>query len=163
MPVLEEFEPQLLLVSAGFDAAEGDPQGKMRVSPAGFAEMTRRLLPSFDGKLVLVLEGGYVPDVTAACAAAVVRELLVASKALSQTESEPKRRQGGGWGTLTPDLLREVVAIQRPFWASLRTEEHRELVESYFDDRSKRCGRGKRTQFADSAYPSGSPPARQRA
>ena len=43
-PALAAFAPDLVLVSAGFDAAEGDLQGKMRVTPAGFAEMTARLL-----------------------------------------------------------------------------------------------------------------------
>ena len=44
MPILEEFGPCLMLVSAGFDAGEGDVQGKMRVSPSGFGAFTRELM-----------------------------------------------------------------------------------------------------------------------
>ena len=58
-PALAAFAPDLVLVSAGFDAAEGDLQGKMRVTPAGFAEMTARLLRT-RVPLALALEGGYI-------------------------------------------------------------------------------------------------------
>ena len=57
-PAIRSFDPDLLLVSAGFDAAAGDPVGGMRVSEAGFRELaarSRRLC----GRLALVLEGGY--------------------------------------------------------------------------------------------------------
>ena len=57
-PAIERFEPDLLLVSAGFDAAAGDPIGGMAVTPDGFRAMagrTRGLAP----RRALVLEGGY--------------------------------------------------------------------------------------------------------
>jgi acetoin utilization deacetylase AcuC-like enzyme len=57
-PAVERFEPDLLLVAAGFDAAAGDPLGGMQVTRAGFralAERTRGLAP----RRALVLEGGY--------------------------------------------------------------------------------------------------------
>eukprot|EP00879_Flechtneria_rotunda_P020430 GHRR01021494.1.p1 GENE.GHRR01021494.1~~GHRR01021494.1.p1 ORF type:complete len:180 (+),score=50.36 GHRR01021494.1:238-777(+) len=60
-PIISQFDPQIVLVSAGFDAAEGDFLGKCLVSPAGFAAMTQRLQRYAGGKMVLVLEGGYVP------------------------------------------------------------------------------------------------------
>lgn len=43
-------------MSAGYDAAEGDELGKMKVSPAGFAHMTHMLSVLAGGKLVLALE-----------------------------------------------------------------------------------------------------------
>jgi acetoin utilization deacetylase AcuC-like enzyme len=57
-PALEAFEPDLLLVSAGFDAAAGDPIGGMRLTEEGFAALARRagmICP----QTALVLEGGY--------------------------------------------------------------------------------------------------------
>ncbi|WIA41969.1 hypothetical protein OEZ86_009272 [Tetradesmus obliquus] len=60
-PIIEQFDPQLVLISAGFDAADGDFLGLCRVSPAGFAAMTQRLQQHAGGKVVAVLEGGYVP------------------------------------------------------------------------------------------------------
>lgn len=66
MPIAYEFNPQLVigtqlldlanLVSAGFDAAAGDPIGGCEVTPAGYAHMTHMLMPLAEGKLVLALE-----------------------------------------------------------------------------------------------------------
>ena len=77
MPILREFDPQLLLISAGFDAAEGDVQGKMRMTPQGFARMTSQLfsLPTTCAPVV-VFEGGYHLEQSAACAEAVLAEML---------------------------------------------------------------------------------------
>ena len=67
LPALDRFAPELLIVSAGFDAWRGDPLGGLRVSEAGFAAAGRDLAESAarfcDGNLLAVLEGGY--DVTA--------------------------------------------------------------------------------------------------
>lgn len=59
MPVAYEFQPDLVLVSAGFDAGCNDPLGGCNVTPSGFAQMTHLLKSLAMGKLVLVLEGGY--------------------------------------------------------------------------------------------------------
>jgi acetoin utilization deacetylase AcuC-like enzyme len=62
-PLIATFDPDLLLVSAGFDAHLRDPLGSMRVTDAGFAAMARRLADALprgpDGRMGLVLEGGY--------------------------------------------------------------------------------------------------------
>ncbi|HEX2045724.1 MAG TPA: histone deacetylase [Gaiellaceae bacterium] len=58
VPALVRFAPDLLLVSAGFDAAAGDPLGGMEVSADGFRELAR-LAGSVCDRLALVLEGGY--------------------------------------------------------------------------------------------------------
>ena len=60
MPLAYKFQPELVLISAGFDAAAGDPLGQMRVTPRGYAHMTSSLKMIAGGKLVLVLEGGCV-------------------------------------------------------------------------------------------------------
>jgi acetoin utilization deacetylase AcuC-like enzyme len=63
IPVLRQFEPDLLLVSAGFDAHERDPLAQMRVTTPGFVWMTSALRDLADqlcgGRLALVTEGGY--------------------------------------------------------------------------------------------------------
>ena len=61
VPAVERFEPELVLVSAGFDAHEADPLASMRVTYAGFTELAERcagLARSF----AAVLEGGYNLD-----------------------------------------------------------------------------------------------------
>jgi acetoin utilization deacetylase AcuC-like enzyme len=63
LPVATAFRPQIILVSAGFDAHREDPLGGMRVTERGFAGMCSALVQLADslcsGRLVLVLEGGY--------------------------------------------------------------------------------------------------------
>lgn len=59
LPVLEQYQPQLLIVSAGFDAHRSDPIGGLRVTERGFAAMCSALKTQLKGKLVLLLEGGY--------------------------------------------------------------------------------------------------------
>ena len=57
--IAKAFDPELVLVSAGFDMAPGDPLGGCRVSPNGFFKITKQLMGLAQGKLVLVQEGGY--------------------------------------------------------------------------------------------------------
>lgn len=63
LPALEEFSPQLLLVSAGFDGHADDPLADLRYAEADFAWVTRRLVrvarAHAGGRLVAQLEGGY--------------------------------------------------------------------------------------------------------
>jgi len=63
LPVLRRFRPELILVSAGFDAHEDDPLASMRVTRAGFGAMAARVRAVADeiagGRLIVVLEGGY--------------------------------------------------------------------------------------------------------
>lgn len=62
-PAAQSFKPDFVLVSAGFDAHESDPLGKMKVTAKGYAELTRIVKGVADrhahGRLVTVLEGGY--------------------------------------------------------------------------------------------------------
>ncbi|MGF1632631.1 MAG: histone deacetylase [Phycisphaerae bacterium] len=63
LPALDKFKPQLILVSAGFDAHEQDPLAHLRMTEVGFEAVTRRLVEAAethcDGRLVSLLEGGY--------------------------------------------------------------------------------------------------------
>lgn len=63
VPVARRFEPELILVSCGFDIYNGDPLGAMEVSPAGFAYLTRVMVnlaeKLCEGRLLVTLEGGY--------------------------------------------------------------------------------------------------------
>jgi len=65
-PAVERFRPDLILVSAGFDAHAADPLGGMGMTDAGFARLATIVAGWSDalcgGRLVAVLEGGYDPD-----------------------------------------------------------------------------------------------------
>ncbi len=74
-PLIRAFAPQLVLVSAGFDAHRADPLATLRLSEAGFATMTaslRRACADVGAPLGLVLEGGYAVAALAGSMAAVV-------------------------------------------------------------------------------------------
>jgi acetoin utilization deacetylase AcuC-like enzyme len=80
-PLLRSFQPDHILVSAGFDAHECDPLGGMRLTARGFAAMASRLgaLASelCAGRLTLFLEGGYDLGALSESAEAVSRALSV--------------------------------------------------------------------------------------
>ena len=76
MPVAREFDPDLVIVAAGFDAAEGDPLGECHVTPECFGVLTRDLMTLANGKVVLALEGGYSLSATAASVASCMEALL---------------------------------------------------------------------------------------
>jgi len=65
-PKAIEFDPDFVLISAGFDAHKDDPLGGMNVTAGGFAEMTSIIKDiaekCCDGRIVSVLEGGYNLD-----------------------------------------------------------------------------------------------------
>lgn len=77
VPAVRRYEPQLLLVSAGFDAHARDPLGGMRLSERGFAELAGRVVALADelcgGRIAAVLEGGYDVDALARSVEAVIR------------------------------------------------------------------------------------------
>jgi acetoin utilization deacetylase AcuC-like enzyme len=77
LPAAREFEPRLVLVSAGFDAHREDPLAGCRLEDGSFAEMARHVrdfAERVDAPLGVVLEGGYEPAALARC----VRETLTA-------------------------------------------------------------------------------------
>ncbi|OSS47788.1 hypothetical protein B5807_06562 [Epicoccum nigrum] len=76
MPIASEFDPDLVIISAGFDAAEGDVLGGCFVTPACYGHMTHMLSRLAKGKLVVCLEGGYNLRSIARSALAVTRVLM---------------------------------------------------------------------------------------
>ncbi len=80
LPALDAFAPELLIVSAGFDAHRADPLADLRLETEDFGWITDLLLGVADrhcgGKLVSVLEGGYDLTALAASAALHVRRLM---------------------------------------------------------------------------------------
>jgi len=77
VPEIDEFRPQLLMLSAGFDAHRDDPLANIALSDEGFELMTGALVAAADhhcrGRVVSILEGGYNLPALGRC---VVRHLL---------------------------------------------------------------------------------------
>uniref|UniRef100_A0A672ZKH7 histone deacetylase n=1 Tax=Sphaeramia orbicularis TaxID=375764 RepID=A0A672ZKH7_9TELE len=78
MPIAHEFSPDLVLVSAGFDAVEGhsSPLGGYKVTAKCFGFLTRQLMSLAGGRVVLALEGGHdlkaICDASEACVSALL-------------------------------------------------------------------------------------------
>ncbi|XP_065142540.1 histone deacetylase 7 isoform X3 [Paramisgurnus dabryanus] len=117
MPIAQEFSPDVVLVSSGFDAAEGHsaPLGGYRVTAKCFGFLTRQLMTLAGGRVVLALEGGH--DLTAICDAseACVSALLGLEEPLAES-------------TLlqTPNAnavlsLQRVLQIQSQYWSSVKS------------------------------------------
>jgi acetoin utilization deacetylase AcuC-like enzyme len=84
LPAMDRFKPELILVSAGFDAHKDDPLASLNLLEDDFAWITRELLVLADrhcgGKLVSALEGGYNLEALGESVGAHVRELMGAKK-----------------------------------------------------------------------------------
>jgi acetoin utilization deacetylase AcuC-like enzyme len=80
LPALEAFQPELLVISAGFDAHKADPLAQLRLEASDFAWLTGELMrlarAQCQGRVVSLLEGGYDLDALAESAAAHVRALM---------------------------------------------------------------------------------------
>lgn len=153
MPVLGEFQPDIIAVSAGYDAAHNDPIGSnMHVSTAGFAHMTALLKNFVDqthGRIVLALEGGYNVHAVAQAIQASIRVLLgeeppalppinwfldeefsSLTKNMRETGLVMKRM------TFARDLA-NVLVVQRRYWSCLSPSETPSKTSSVTTTKSK--------------------------
>lgn len=118
VPVGLAYRPQLILVSAGFDAHRADPLANMQVSTEGFAALARMLRDLAEetcgGKLVLVLEGGYDLHATPESVARVLEVLLGidAAPRLAPPPAGARLRYG--------DLPGRMRGALGPCWSVLR-------------------------------------------
>ena len=84
VPALDEFRPEIVFMSAGFDAHERDPLASINLVEEDFAWVTERLLDvarlHAGGRVVSVLEGGYDLDALVASAARHVETLMEAGE-----------------------------------------------------------------------------------
>lgn len=100
-----------LLVSAGFDAAVGDPIGGCLVTPQGFAMMTYLLKSLANGKLMLALEGGYNVEAVARSSEACMKVLL--------GEAVPRLPQPMPPSHTCLSIVERVIQVQSEFWSSI--------------------------------------------
>lgn len=115
-PIASHYRPELILVSAGFDIGVGDPLGGMRVTPAGFAAMTRVLMNLADecctGKLVMTLEGGYNVDGLVRSIKAVLLEM----RDDTQFSEEEMNMLEAKAGERIEGVIRDVINHIKPIW-----------------------------------------------
>jgi acetoin utilization deacetylase AcuC-like enzyme len=116
LPIIRQYKPQFILVSAGFDGHYADPIGELSLSTFCFAETFKKILSLAsqfcDGKLVAVLEGGYSRDFLGTITAAVIAKMSgvpysIQDRRLTATPRIRKRAD---------KTLNEVKNIQSSFW-----------------------------------------------
>lgn len=59
IPITKAFNPDMILISGGFDAAAGDTMGGCSVTPNDYSVMMKKLMPFARGRIMMALEGGY--------------------------------------------------------------------------------------------------------
>lgn len=118
-PVLARYAPQVVVVSAGYDAHDDDPLASMRVTAEGYGAVVRDLVVAVpSAALVLVTEGGYDLRALAACLEASFAAIDLPHAAVAhagpggRTENTGERRRG-------ERAVREARAVQVPFWRGI--------------------------------------------
>ncbi|CAJ0609452.1 unnamed protein product [Cylicocyclus nassatus] len=130
-PILEQFQPTFILVSAGFDACCGHPNalGGYKISAEMFGYMTRQLMGFAGGRVVLALEGGYdlasISDAAEQCvkvlcgdddkAGVLTNEALEGLPCLSAQET-----------------IQKVIAIHKGHWPALTAEQGLSISELHW-------------------------------
>lgn len=109
-PIAASYDPDLFLVSAGFDAHREDPLAQMEVTEAGFAALCEVVTGLADrhaeGRLALVLEGGY--DLGALSRSVVAVTRVLAGQDAKRVVAEP--------GEAALRAIDRARAVQLPFW-----------------------------------------------
>lgn len=126
VPVLNEFAPQLLLVSAGYDAHERDPLAAMRVTSQGYAAIVRQLVQVAErhGVMALVTEGGYELTALAACLETTLA-IVDGAHAVSGLDGDARPATPAGRGgptAVAPRGQRALLAVrdaQAAYWRGI--------------------------------------------
>lgn len=109
--ILRKFEPEFLLVSAGFDAHYSDPLGGMTLTDVGFRHIANTLIKSVpNGRTVFILEGGYNTQTLPSTVYTVVQELISTSEdnIINPTISD-----------LSENILENVYRYINDYWSIL--------------------------------------------
>ncbi|XP_053572615.1 polyamine deacetylase HDAC10 isoform X2 [Bombina bombina] len=114
LPLAFEFDPELVLVSSGYDSGVGDPEGRMCATPECFSHLTHLLMHLASGKLCVVLEGGYHLRSLAESVAMTVRTLLGDQLPILSGEMVPCHS--------ALESMQNVRAAQTPYWKCLSHE-----------------------------------------
>lgn len=117
MPIAHEFSPDVVLVSAGFDAVEGhlSPLGGYSVTARCFGHLTRQLMTLAGGRVVLALEGGH--DLTAICDASEACVSALLSVELQPLDEAVLQQKPSINAVAT---LEKVIEIQSKHWSCVQ-------------------------------------------
>ncbi|XP_062288440.1 histone deacetylase 4 isoform X2 [Scomber scombrus] len=117
MPIANEFAPDVVLVSSGFDAVDGHapPLGGYKLTAKCFGYLTRQLMGLAGGRLVLALEGGH--DLTAICDASEACVSALLGNELDPIPDEVLQQRPNANAVHS---MENVLEIQSKYWHSLQ-------------------------------------------
>ncbi|KAK6345073.1 Histone deacetylase hda1 [Orbilia javanica] len=107
MPIAYEYQPDLVIISAGFDAAAGDKIGECLVTPAGYAHMTHMLMSLANGRVAVCLEGGYNLNSISDSALAVAKTLM---------GEPPQPLHDSHTSSKVVEVINQVIIQQSQYW-----------------------------------------------
>ncbi|XP_064904991.1 polyamine deacetylase HDAC10 isoform X2 [Columba livia] len=115
LPMAFEFDPELVLVSSGYDSGIGDPEGQMNATPEVFGHLTHFLMQLANGKLCVVLEGGYHLKSLSESVCMTVKTLL----------GDPVPQITGEMAPCLSAIesIQNVRAAHKPYWRWLMYED----------------------------------------
>ncbi|KAL6318996.1 hypothetical protein AAG906_001469 [Vitis piasezkii] len=123
IPVAKDFNPDIVIISAGFDAAIGDPLGGCHVTPYGYSVMLKKLMEFAEGKIIMALEGGYNLVSLANSVLACVEVLLEDKPIAGSSEAYPfestwrviqavRQELSAFWPTLADELPKKLTSCK---------------------------------------------------
>lgn len=123
MPILQQYQPDLIYISAGFDCATGDPLGGNEVSTECFAHLTHKLMDQslgHHGRVICALEGGYncraVSESVLSCITALTHQPLPKlPNSTLPTNSKHALKLQSKYIQFKYDL-RDAIIIQSKYW-----------------------------------------------
>ncbi|KAG7472662.1 hypothetical protein MATL_G00111270 [Megalops atlanticus] len=151
MPIARQFDPELVLVSAGFDAARGDPLGGYQVTPEGYAHLTHLLMSLAGGRVLLILEGGYnlnsISESMSTCTSMLLGDTPPTLPSLQPPHPNAAK------------TINRVLRTHAPYWSSLRIQipESLRLSLPSPNPRGKRTSGGKGKKSPKQRTPAKSP------
>ena len=116
-PVLNDFRPELVLVSAGYDAHERDPLASMRMTADGYTDILRRLcMASKQSPVALVTEGGYDLAALGTCLDAALRDAQLTREESAMSDVKNSFAEPAGRGERAVTEVRRALGS---FWPGL--------------------------------------------
>ena len=107
-PIAKQFNPDLILVAAGFDAAAADPIGDYVLTSDMYAYMTQKLKLLADGHIILSLEGGYSDQ--------AIGEALIKCMEVLQGKSSVTDVKCGNPSKRAEQSIADVIRTQSQYW-----------------------------------------------
>ncbi|KAJ0981970.1 hypothetical protein J5N97_010225 [Dioscorea zingiberensis] len=120
LPIAKAYNPDIILISAGFDAAIGDPLGGCCITPYGYSLLLMKLMDFAQGKIVMALEGGYNLTSLANSVFACVKTLLEEKTIKGSLRDHPFDS--------TWRVIQQVCQRLKSFWPFLAAEIPQELL-----------------------------------